>query len=142
MRLYLDTNILFFLLTRRSDEIDADISSLIKDDTSILLTSTVCVHELIHLYQIGKLPKIDKKNKKEQATAIFSQLDEIGIDVIPVTHNHLQEYAMLPLHENHRDPNDRLIIAQAISDKIRLVSSDRKFEQYRRYGLDFTFNKR
>lgn len=49
---------------------------------------------------------------------------------------------MLPMYENHRDPNDRLIIAQAMSDKISLVSSDRKFEQYTKYGLDFIFNRR
>jgi len=51
-------------------------------------------------------------------------------------------YAMLPMYENHRDPNDRLIIAQAMSDKISLGSSDRKFEQYTKYGLDFIFNRR
>ena len=39
-------------------------------------------------------------------------------------------------------PNDRLIIAQAISDKIALVSSDRKFYMYEKYGLEFVFNRR
>ena len=51
-------------------------------------------------------------------------------------------YSTLPLFDEHRDPNDRLIIAQAISDKIALVSSDRKFDMYEKYGLEFVFNRR
>ena len=55
---------------------------------------------------------------------------------------YLQEYANLPLWKEHSDPNDRLIIAQAKSDKICLVSSDHKFRHYQQYGLEFLFNKR
>ncbi len=46
------------------------------------------------------------------------------------------------MFDDHRDPNDRLIVAQAISDRVPLISSDRKFERYRNYGLDFMFNER
>jgi PIN domain nuclease of toxin-antitoxin system len=66
----------------------------------------------------------------------------MGIEVIPVTVKNLKEYAKLPMLGDHRDPNDRLIIAQAISDRVPLISSDRKFAQYARYGLDFIFNER
>ncbi|OAV63386.1 hypothetical protein Barb6_03775 [Bacteroidales bacterium Barb6] len=38
--------------------------------------------------------------------------------------------------------NDHAIIAQAISDKIPLISSDTKFQYYTGQGLDFIFNKR
>lgn len=55
---------------------------------------------------------------------------------------HIDTLAALPIYDDHRDPNDRMIIAQAISDKIPLVSSDRKFIRYERYGLDFIFNER
>jgi len=48
----------------------------------------------------------------------------------------------LPLLPDHKDPTDRIAIAQAITEKIPLISSDRKFHDYRRYGLDFVFNKR
>ena len=43
---------------------------------------------------------------------------------------------------DHRDPNDRLVIAQAISDKTALISSDHKFSLYEKNGLDFVFNER
>lgn len=140
-RYYLDTNILVFLLERRSDEISKDVGELIMDYENLLFTSTVCVHELIHLSQIGKLHI--KRNEKNANISEFSQwLDEMNIKIVPVTVQNLQTYSTLPLFDEHRDPNDRLIIAQAISDKIALVSSDRKFDMYEKYGLEFVFNRR
>lgn len=140
-RYYLDTNILIFLLERRSEEFSPDVSVLIMDYGNLLYTSTVCVHELIHLYQIGKLHiKLDGKDANIRE---FSEwLHDMNIDIVPVTIKHLQQYAALPMLDDHRDPNDRLIIAQAISDRISLVSSDRKFDKYVKYGLNFVFNKR
>lgn len=46
-------------------------------------------------------------------------LEGMGIDIAPVTVKNLQQLAELPIEGNHRDPNDRLIIAQAISDAYR-----------------------
>ena len=65
-----------------------------------------------------------------------------GIGITPVAKPHLSELASLPLYDDHRDPNDRLIIAQAIADRIPLISSDRKFSRYGRYGLEFIYNER
>ena len=64
----------------------------------------------------------------------------MSIDVIPVTEKQLAEYAALPIVRDHRDPFDRIIIAQAISDKATLVSSDLKFQWYDKYGLEFIKN--
>lgn len=141
MRYYLDTNILIYMLNRDSDELSNDVNAILMDYGNSLRTSTVCVHELIHLFQIGKLPL--KRNGKDVDINDFSKwLEEMGIEIVPVSIKHLQKLASLPLPTDHRDPNDRLIIAQAISDKIALVSSDRKFDKYVKYGLNFVFNKR
>jgi len=43
---------------------------------------------------------------------------------------------------DHKDPNDHIIIAQSISDKIPVISSDRKFKLYEKQGLKLVFNKR
>ncbi|GJG37299.1 type II toxin-antitoxin system VapC family toxin [Prevotella lacticifex] len=140
-RYYLDTNILVFLLEKRSDEISKEVGELIMDYENLLFTSTVCVHELIHLSQIGKL-HIKRKGKNADISEFSQWLDEMSIKIVPVTVQNLQTYSTLPLFDEHRDPNDRLIIAQAISDKIALVSSDRKFDMYEKYGLEFVFNRR
>lgn len=140
-RYYLDTNILVFLLEKRSDEISKEVGELIMDYENLLFTSTICVHELIHLSQIGKL-HIKRKGKNADISEFSQWLDEMSIKIVPVTVQNLQTYSTLPLFDEHRDPNDRLIIAQAISDKIALVSSDHKFYMYEEYGLEFVFNRR
>lgn len=140
MRLYLDTNILIFFLFQ-PDDLSNHVSQILLDYANILLTSTVCVDEVIHLCQIGK---INYGGKKDAISAkdIIASIEGIGIDIISVSKKHLQQVAALPLFEGHRDPNDRLIIAQAISDRIPLISSDLKFSLYEGNGLELIFNKR
>lgn len=141
MRLYLDTNILVFLTRRGHDDINRDIYELINDYSNQMLVSTVCVQELIHLYQIEKMhPR--KDDSLTNVEDFEDWLSSMNIEVVPVTVKHLHKLATLPLDNDHRDPNDRLIIAQAITDKIPLVSSDRKFVKYEKYGLQFVFNDR
>lgn len=142
MRLYLDTNIVAYFLYNQS-ELSEDVRVALFDYGNVLSASTVCVHELIHLVQIGKVQKVEKGRRKPiPPEIIINNMVDAGIDIIPVDKSHLNLYATLPFYEEHRDPNDRLIIAQAISDKAALVSSDRDFTRYERFGLEFIFNKR
>lgn len=141
MRLYLDTNILAFLITGQKDEICRSVSDKLADYSNLFLVSSVCVQELIHLRQIGKL-SFRKGTSSVTQSLILAWLDEMGIDVVGVNKKHLQQYSELPLFSDHRDPNDRLIIAQAISDRIPLISSDHKFANYEQYGLELIFNER
>lgn len=141
MRLYLDTNILVFFATGEEDEISADVEEMLRDYENSLLTSTVCVHELIHLFQIGKI-HTSRGGALPNVSGFESWLDDMGVRIMPVNVRHLEEYARLPILGDHRDPNDRLIIAQAISDRVPLISSDRKFARYAKHGLDFVFNER
>ena len=141
MRLYLDTNILVFFATGEEDEISADVEEMLRDYENSLLTSAVCVHELIHLFQIGKI-HTSRRGVLPNVSGFEKWLDDMGVKVVPVMVNHLRELASLPILGDHRDPNDRLIIAQAISDHVPLISSDRKFARYAKHGLDFVFNER
>jgi PIN domain nuclease of toxin-antitoxin system len=56
--------------------------------------------------------------------------------------HHLTNYVRLELAPDHKDLTDHAIIAQAISDKIPLISSDYKFKNYVSQGLHFVYNKR
>lgn len=140
MRYYLDTNILVFLRLKNLDELSIDIKHILEDYSSILYTSSVCVQELIHLCQIGKLGS--KSGLLDSAKGVLDWLDIADIRIESVTERHLKLFSQLPFHSDHRDPNDRLIIAQAISDRIPLISSDHKFSLYTSDGLDFVYNKR
>ncbi len=141
MRLYLDTNILVYMrFGNVSDEICVDVLSELVDYGNTLSVSSVCVHEMIHLFQIGKIER--SKGEGGEASDVIEWLRSKGIEIIAVNERHLSAYSKLPMYDDHRDPNDRLIIAQAISDRATLISSDRKFDRYKRYGLQFMFNKR
>lgn len=141
MRIYLDTNILAFMLTDRLDDISQDTMLQINDYENQLMASSVCVAELIHLCQIGKLSGRRRKSTPHP-DSIMSWLKAVGISMKSPDEKSMQTLSELVLFEDHRDPNDRLIVAQAISDRVPLVSSDHKFERYCKYGLDFMFNER
>lgn len=133
MRLLLDTNVLVYFLYS-DDYLSPSVKIDLLDFSNVLFTSTVCVQELIHLCQTGKI--------KQNAEKVISDLDNAGINIEQVTERHLKSFASLPLYDDHRDPNDRMIISQAISGRIPLVSSDRKFLRYERHGLNFIYNER
>lgn len=139
MRLYLDTNIVIFFLLNR-DEIQYDVLAMISDYENLLLTSSICVEEFIHLCQIGKLEA--KGKRTVQADRIIKMIEEAGIEIVQANKKHLATLASLPLYGEHHDPNDRLIIAQAIIDRIPLISSDHKFSLYKKNGLQWIYNKR
>ena len=113
MRLFLDTNILVFFLYDQ-DELCKNTKECLFDYSNTLFTSTVCAQELIHLCQIGKI--------SQDSRLVLDALFETGIKIEQITTKHLSELAKLPIYDDHRDPNDRMIIAQAISDKDSLIS--------------------
>jgi PIN domain nuclease of toxin-antitoxin system len=100
--------------------------------------STVVIREVILLYKEGKLNHLKYKTYVD----LFVVIDELGYEIKPVVKKHLSIYAELSLAENHKDPNDHMIISQSISDKIPLISSDQKFKLYQKQGLQLIFNKR
>jgi len=138
VRYYLDTNILIFVLSNDKDELNSQILNILEDYSNTFYLSAVVLKELILLYKEGKLKHLKYKNHKD----LFVAIDELNYEVKTVTKKHFFAYAELISAEGHRDPNDHLIIAQAISDKMPLISSDREFKNYTSQGLEFIFNKR
>ncbi len=89
---------------------------------------------------IGKIFKRNKINGKRRT--IVDMIRDFGIEIVPVTEKHLKTMDSLPLVKEHRDPADRLIIAQAITDRALLVSCDTAFPDYMGHGLLFHQNER
>ena len=50
--------------------------------------------------------------------------------ILTVELSHLKALSELPLLKKHKDPFDRLLIAQAISEKVTIISCDSKFKDY------------
>jgi len=59
---------------------------------------------------------------------IFQIIDDTGFVVLPITSNHVLKNITLAFH--HQDPFDRMIIAQALSDELTIISKDGLFEKY------------
>lgn len=60
---------------------------------------------------------------------------KIAAILLPIKFQHLDELSRLPLYPNHRDPFDRLLIAQAIAEDLSIVSSDTRFGNYKRLRI-------
>lgn len=57
-------------------------------------------------------------------------VEALEAHVLPIAVSHLQTLSDLPILENHRDPFDRLIISQAISEGLVLAGGDSRFPSY------------
>ncbi len=55
-------------------------------------------------------------------------MERAGVDLLPITPRHADRVGTLPLH--HRDPFDRLLIAQAETEMLALVTADDDLTQY------------
>jgi PIN domain nuclease of toxin-antitoxin system len=143
MRYYLDTNILAFILfyKDKEDNLDNNTSSILTDYENIFYVSSVVIRELLLLYKEGDFSSV-KFNVYKDYKALFKAIEETCIEIKPITKQHLFSYAELVPATKHKDPNDHMIIAQAISDKIPLISSDHEFKKYILQGLHLVFNKR
>jgi PIN domain nuclease of toxin-antitoxin system len=123
-------------MVNERDLLSNDVRAVFDDYENIIYVSSESITEFIHLIQTGKV--IIKKDSLD----VFDLIENtLGFNVKYVTKEHLRTFAKLDLVEGHRDPSDRLIIAQALTEKMPLISSDTKFPKYRKQGLDLIFNQ-
>jgi PIN domain nuclease of toxin-antitoxin system len=91
------------------------------------LVSHVSAIEIGIKHSIGKLPLPPVFDTSfEHGFSMTAR--ELSADVLPIKLEHAAVLARLPLH--HRDPFDRLLIAQAVTERLTIVTRDRKFSLY------------
>jgi len=73
-----------------------------------------------------------KHSLSVSATDVEAGITAMAATLLPIKFQHLDELYRLPLYTNHRDPFDRLLIAQAIAEDLSMVSSDMRFGNYKR----------
>jgi PIN domain nuclease of toxin-antitoxin system len=88
-----------------------------------LWLSTASVWEILVKVQAGKLPL-----PQPSGPYLIKQAAENRIEVLPITLDHILRIESLAMH--HRDPFDRVLIAQSIEEKLPLVTADPHFEGY------------
>lgn len=118
MRLILDTHILLWWWDD-SPKLPADMRSLISNADHEVFVSAVSIAEIAVKKSVGRLEIGD-----DFAGGIASD----GFTELPLTAAHSGQLATLPLL--HRDPFDRMLIAQAQVEQATLVTIDRLMKQY------------
>jgi PIN domain nuclease of toxin-antitoxin system len=94
---------------------------------SPLYTSAISAAEIAIKASIGKL-ELAPPFQTDFGTAFRNMLDRLDVDLIPVGLEAIDHLRHLPLH--HRDPFDRMIIAQALADRLAIATRDRAFAAY------------
>lgn len=117
----LDTHALIWLLEDES-RIPAQTLQLLKNPATPLVVSLVSFWEIAVKTSIGKLKLT---HPIESIEAAFRQQ---GAKVLTISLDHILPVQTLPFH--HRDPFDRMLIAQAMEENLTLVSDDSKFAPY------------
>lgn len=118
MRILLDTHIVLWVLAG-SERIDS-ISDVILADENDIYVSAASWWELAIKIGVGKF--------KGDLSELRSAAKKSGFIELPVTGEHTESVLQLP--SIHKDPFDRIIVAQAISEPMRLITVDAKLEAY------------
>ena len=88
-----------------------------------LWVSVVSVWEILIKVQAGRLPL-----PEPSGPYLTKKLAKDRIEVLPITLDHVLRTESLPPH--HRDPFDRLLIAQAMVESMTILTADRAFTKY------------
>jgi PIN domain nuclease of toxin-antitoxin system len=125
MRLLLDTHT-FLWFVSDDPKLSSRARTLIEDPTNERLLSAASHWEMAIKVSLGKLTLAEPFD-------VFLPREMSGnlIDLMPIDLRHSMQVASLPFPpNNHRDPVDRLIVAQGIVDGLPIVSADAKCDAY------------
>lgn len=118
MRFLLDTNA-FIWWRDGSPRLSSPVREQIGDPENVVAVSVTSLWEITIKRTLGKL----------QFLQDFEEvLAEEGFDLLSIGYRHLRALADLPLY--HRDPFDRVLIAQALAERIPIATADRGFAAY------------
>lgn len=122
MRLLLDTHTLFWSVDDTS-KVSALAMAAMADSTNDRLLSAATIWELAIKVGQGKIAL-----STPYRLWMESAITDLKLTILPITVAYAERQAGLPPH--HKDPFDRLIIAQALVDGISVVSLDVTFDPY------------
>lgn len=120
--LLLDTRLVLWWMAGEASRISKKALAALGSEGVDPIVSAVTIWEAAIKGGLGKLDSPDD---------LLPQLERAGVELLPITPRHADLVATLPLH--HRDPFDRLLVAQATLEGLTLVSDD---ESLRRYDVE------
>jgi PIN domain nuclease of toxin-antitoxin system len=121
---------------QNGENLDKNVASILDDYENLIYVSSEVVKEAMHLIRYGK---IDVKQWKTP-NDVWKSIEEWGFTVDYVKKEHVKALGNLVAAKDHKDPADHIIIAQAITNRMSLISSDQQFRHYKKQGLSLVFN--
>ncbi|MGB0722917.1 MAG: type II toxin-antitoxin system VapC family toxin [Gammaproteobacteria bacterium] len=118
MKLLLDTHVFLWAIAQ-PDKLSAHHTLALETPTNSVFLSSISVAEIVIKASIGKL---------DADFDIAAAAQAAGFETLTFSVDAAQRLKTLPLH--HRDPFDRMLIAQAMHTGYTLVTVDRKFAAY------------
>jgi len=118
----LDTHV-FIWLSENTENLPINVLELI-DNTENVLVSTVSFWEIAIKLNIGKITLKDSFNDIED------RFNNTRLKLLNVSIEDSVNLYKLPFSKNHKDPFDRLLICQAISRSIPIISIDTQLDAY------------
>jgi PIN domain nuclease of toxin-antitoxin system len=101
------------------DRIGKKAREAISNDEERIVISAVVIWEVAIKRSLGKLTA---------PADLLERLERAGVDLLPINARHADRVGTLPMH--HRDPFDRLLIAQAETEGLALVTADGDLARY------------
>jgi PIN domain nuclease of toxin-antitoxin system len=101
----------------------ASARELVADARTTLLFSAVSSWEIAIKYPLGRLRIPDRPERY-----VPERIRMSGVEPLPIEHSHALRVSVLEPH--HRDPFDRLLVAQAQVERVPLLTADRVFALY------------
>jgi PIN domain nuclease of toxin-antitoxin system len=122
MRYLLDTSVFLWVLTGE-DKLNPRAQEILTSASSELHFSAVGTWEITIKFALGalRLPKPPRQ-------FVLHALRSWPMQALNITHEHALHAGELPMH--HRDPFDRMLIAQALVEEMTLLTADRTFQKY------------
>lgn len=130
MTYLLDTHYLLWALFEPK-KIGKEVRQILEDENSNKVISGVTLWEISLKYSLGKL-----ELGNATPSQVLEAVHKTGFALLEIENQLLANYYQLPKKDNHKDPFDRLLIWQAISNNYSFVTQDKKIEQYRSDGLE------
>ena len=123
MRFLLDTHTLLWAFND-SPSLSARARRVIENGSNDLMVSAVSAWEIATKARLGKLPSGD-----ELIGDLDRYLAQLQCEALPISLDHAVRAGRLP--GEHRDPFDRMLIAQAQAENLAIISNNRIFDVYR-----------
>lgn len=124
MKFLLDTATFLWAIFDEKEKISRKALQALENPEHELFLSAASTWEIAIKYSLGKLELQD-----DPADWLPRTIQKIGLKPLTITHQHTLAVTHLPFH--HKDPFDRLLIAQAKSENLHLLSPDEIFRKYR-----------